>query len=116
MSHGRTLRHTPRRDRKVNVARSVLLMPQMSLLLENTEQCSHSRGHRRIRQVAVDLCRGCSTATINDIHDLTFAAAEICRRGWHRVANVDDRWKLQTRSYLYDNILSQTGFVNRCAP
>jgi hypothetical protein len=85
----------------------------MSLLLENTQQRSHGRSYRRIGQIAMDLGGGCPTTTVDDVHDLAFAAAKMCGSGWHRVRYAARRFGSETRSYLYDNILSHAAFVNR---
>jgi hypothetical protein len=49
----------------------------MPLLLENPEQRSHRGGDRRIRKLIADLGGGRLTASIDNVHDLPLAAAEV---------------------------------------
>ena len=79
VSHGRSLRDAARRRREVHVARSVLLVAQVSLLLENPQQRSHRRRAGRVGKLTVDLRRRRPAALIHDVHDLSFAPTEIHR-------------------------------------
>src|SRR4051812_1833250 len=83
MSHGRTLGDGAWSDREINVSRAVLLVSQVPLFLEDSKERSDSGRHRRLRKLVVNFRRGRVTVTVDDVHDLTFAATQVSGRYCH---------------------------------
>src|SRR5215467_12183985 len=68
--HRRLLRDAPRDGGVVDVSWPVLLVPEMSLFLENSELCADGSSARRIGELLVNLRRGRVATLVDDIHDL----------------------------------------------
>ena len=62
---------------KKDVARTVLLVADVSFLLEQPEHRAHGGVARRIGNVVEHLGGGGASAAIDDVHDLSFAATEL---------------------------------------
>ena len=62
---------------QVDVARAVLLVPDMAFFLENPQHRAHRRVARRIGQRRLHFGRGAPALGIEDVDNLPFAAAEL---------------------------------------
>src|SRR5690606_9983275 len=70
--------------RQVDVARPVLLVTELTLVLEHADQRAHGRIARRIRELGEDLVDGHATVAVDDIHDLPLAPTEVLKLGLAR--------------------------------
>ena len=62
---------------QIDVAGTVLLVPDVPLVLENPQQRADRRIARRFRQRGLDLGRGRLASLIEDVEDLPLPAAQI---------------------------------------
>ena len=70
---------------RIDVARPVLLVPDVAFFLENSQHGAHGRVARGIGQRRLNLGRGAPALGIKDVDNLPFAPAElVMRRRLHK--------------------------------
>src|SRR3954454_10177631 len=82
MMKRRTLRVIAPDGRNVDVARTVLFVPDVSFFLENPKHCADGRVARRIGQRRLDVSRSRMPSGVEDVNNLTLPAAEVAMRSF----------------------------------
>src|SRR5260370_29288026 len=74
VAKGGTPRNVTWHSRNIDVPRAVLFMSCVALFLKNPQLSAHGRIAWFVRELVTHLCNGCPLQSIENIHNLAFAA------------------------------------------
>src|SRR5262245_42683525 len=77
MAKSRTAGHVAAGAREVDEARAVVLAVQQTAVDHDLEQLADTRGSGGIRELRADLLYRRALTTVEDVHDLAFAAGQV---------------------------------------